>query len=474
MPDEVRVKDNNNEHQNIPSNFGANIGAPKPIEPVKANDDTSFSPVNPISSFASESGEVSDKSPVLSEDEYEYIEEDSKSGFVVKVDELMQDLNLDRRHFVIFSGCFSLLVVTIIISFVLLFKFFGEETQTIVAPVNTTESIHAESSEGFMSKWFNFGDDTKSNEEIENSDLKTDDIKTDSTDSNAEESSEPSLFNKFFGFLSGDKESSVDDTVNSEEEVDEGSEEIGFIKSLFTLSPNEEEYIEDDSENNNESIMDQEDNTDDIDPDPDPVAKTSITVSSQLGDMTNSEMYSIGLKTAIYYGRSSITDDKISYYIRTYRKVRNIFNTDLFNYLNNTSNRSLKFDEFLGKFKGANEEAKLAYEDLRQEIDLYTNRYNKINARANTVEQEFFESLDVLASEDIPELLESFQELSSQRIVIKSELSARTAVAEKYAKALPIIAKKIEAIEVNRDPYVKGVKVVEFNQVDLDLVLQGT
>lgn len=170
-------------------------------------------------------------------------------------------------------------------------------------------------------------------------------------------------------------------------------------------------------------------------------------------------------------GQASVKEDKLSYYIGIYRKVRNFYNTDLYAYLSQVTDRGKGFDAYMIQFKGANEEAKIAYEELRQEIAELKLRVDTLNESASEIENTFFTSLDELNSEAVPGALKAFQEISAKRDLAKSELSAREAVATRFATGLPRIETKITAIELNRDPFVKGVKVVEYNQVDLDLVI---
>jgi len=474
-PDDVKitVRENNNSHAEIPSNFGVDLGK----DSEKLVEDGSAGALTNEEGLEDNKENIHDNLDGEEDDEYEYVEADEGHGFVHKIDNLMQELNLSRRHFVIFSGCFSLLIIGIILSFVLLFKFFGQETKDIIAPINVV-SVHEDDSEGFVSKFFNFDFLTKQDSDLENNAEQENSSSIDTKDDGKVDASseKEGFFTKWFSFgkednsvadVESDAEQDKSDSVPSDDAEESVEEEVGFFKSLFILGDDKTKVDKDE-------IVVNEEGAGDVDDSETTKLKTSITVSSQSGDMSLLSAKSFGITVTNYYGRSTINAEKLSYYIRTYRKLKNVFNIDLFNYLNNFSNRGEGFNEFLATFKGVNEQAKLAYEDLRQEIELYSNRFEKINARVNTLEAEFFESLDTLASEDSPGLLESYQELSSQRIVLKSELAARKAVAEKYEKALPVVEKKIEAIEVNQDPFVKGVRVVEFQQVDLDLVLQGS
>jgi hypothetical protein len=169
--------------------------------------------------------------------------------------------------------------------------------------------------------------------------------------------------------------------------------------------------------------------------------------------------------------QTTVQENRLSYYLRTYRKVRNIYNTDLFSYLSQVPNRNKGFEAFLVQFKGSLEESRLAYESLREEIAQYEGRVKKLQEDAAAIETAFFDSLDGLESEVIAERLKAFQDISQKKDIANAELKARQAIAEKYTKAIPLIESKIKAIEVNKDPFVKGVQVVDYEQIDLDLII---
>lgn len=206
----------------------------------------------------------------------------------------------------------------------------------------------------------------------------------------------------------------------------------------------------------------------------DPVVKVETPfVPTQIGKSIPSKFSVASLKVATKIGFGEISENNLSYFVRTYRKVRNIYNTDVFNYLSTVPDRKKGFDQFLIQFKGAFEEFKLANEDLQQEIAVLTARLEQIQVQTTELENKFFGDLDNLESEKLPETLQAFQEISQKRTIVLSELKARESVFEKYKKAVPIIEEKIAAISVNEDPFVKGVKVVDFAGVDLDLVIES-
>jgi len=326
----------------------------------------------------------------VDEQDVDYHPEEFDQGVAGRVDSMMKDLNLSRKHFVIFAGCFTLLIVGIIFSFIFLFSLFGGEPEEVVVEPTVVE----EEKEGFFNRLFGGGKD------------------------------EP-------------------------EEMPEAEPE----------EKPEEELEEDEEGQEPASDVDEEE-------------RSTVTPAVETGGPPAKVHITNSIRASVFYGESEISEDRLAYYVRTYRRVRNIFNTDLFSFLNTVPDRGEGYDAFLTQFKGANEQAKLAFEDLRQEIADFENRLAALNEEANLIESQFFDAMDELESEALPELLSAFQDITFRRDVVKSELNARVAIGEKYQSALPFIEEKIRAIEANRDAFVKGVRVVEFEQVDLDLVIE--
>ena len=198
-----------------------------------------------------------------------------------------------------------------------------------------------------------------------------------------------------------------------------------------------------------------------------------VNVPSQLGKPVVSKFKVSGFKAARIIGLGEISEDRLSYFVRTYRKIRNLYNTDLFNYLSVIPDRKKGYDQFVIQLKGSFEELKIANEDIQQEIAQLKARSDSLTQQTTELENQFFGDLDELKSENLPDTLQAFQEISQKKTIVLSELKARESIAAKLGKAIPLVEAKIKAIELNQDPFVKGVKVVDFDNVDLDLVVQS-
>jgi hypothetical protein len=336
-------------------------------------------------------------------------EEDKKLAMDSGLDSFLEQLNISRKQFFIFVSFFVMLFLLLVFSIYFLFKYFGSsEEQVKIIDVVQEERI-VESGGGEAP-----GDGTGLVERI-----KSWIPFVGEADGGAE--AEP-------GATDSDSNSNVNQSENAGNES--GAESTGAGSAGGAGIPAAE------------------------------IGKTSQALAETRAVTATRNL-----------GQASVKEDKLSYYIGSYRKVRNFYNTDLYSYLSQVTDRGKGFEAYMIQFKGANEEAKIAYEDLRQEIAELKLRVEGLNESAKEIENSFFTSLDELNSESVPGALKAFQEISSKRDLAKSELSAREAVATRFATGLPRIETKITAIELNRDPFVKGVKVVDYDKVDLDLVI---
>lgn len=195
-----------------------------------------------------------------------------------------------------------------------------------------------------------------------------------------------------------------------------------------------------------------------------------IDLNSLVGNQRPVNINTQAVELGFLIGTAQKQENKLSEYVRIYRELRAVFNTDLFAYLSVVDDRTKGFEEYLTRFKGVNQKMLLSREDLLFEIAEYRGRLQAVEAELIVLEGSFFGELEALNSEVLPSLLAAFQEVGKRQVVINSELKARQSVLDRYNSATGIVADRIQAIELNRDAFVKGVQVVDYKNIDLDLI----
>ena len=203
-----------------------------------------------------------------------------------------------------------------------------------------------------------------------------------------------------------------------------------------------------------------------------PLQTDGLNLTNQVGNQVAARFSSQAVELGFLIGTSNKQTNKLSEYIRNYRELRAVFNVDLLAYLSVLDDREKGFDDYINRLKGVYQKSLLTREDLLLEIDEYKGRLQQVESQLKSVEAMFFGELEALNSESISELLVSFQEIGRRQVVITSELKARQAILDRYNGARNIVADRIRAIELNRDAFVKGVQVVDYRNIDLDLIIR--
>lgn len=196
-----------------------------------------------------------------------------------------------------------------------------------------------------------------------------------------------------------------------------------------------------------------------------------VDLNNVVGNQVESIVDTESIELGYLIGTSQKQENRLSEYIRTYRELRAVFNTDLFSYLSVVEDREKGFDEYLTRLKGVNQKSVLAREDLILEIAEYQARLEVIDQELDTLEGGFFGELEALNSEAVPSLLIAFQEVGKKEVVVSSELKARQAILDRYNSAEGVVDDRIKAIELNKDAFVKGVQVVDYKNIDLELII---
>lgn len=198
-----------------------------------------------------------------------------------------------------------------------------------------------------------------------------------------------------------------------------------------------------------------------------------VGVVGTIGDEELDEIDSDAIALLNIIGVNQTQASKLGEYIKTYRDLRSVFNTDLFAYLSVVNDREAAYEQYLLSLKGNYEKSLIAISDLEVEIAEYNQRLNLLDSELDQIEGQFFGEVEALNSGRVESLLVVFQELGRKEVVLTSELKARQAVLDRYNGVEATVADRITAIELNKDAFIKGVQVVDYKNIDLDLIINN-
>lgn len=208
----------------------------------------------------------------------------------------------------------------------------------------------------------------------------------------------------------------------------------------------------------------------------DPIDEDDIGGVGDVGTIGSEELDDIdgdAIELLNIIGFQQRQESRLGEYIKIYRDLRNVFNTDLFAYLSVVNDREASFESYLLSLRGNYEKALIAINDLQVEINEYNQRLNSLDDDLDQIEGQFFGEVEALNASRVDELLVVFQELGRKEVVLTSELRARQAVLDRFNGVETIVADRITAIELNKDAFVKGVQVVDYRNIDLDLIIEN-
>lgn len=263
-------------------------------------------------------------------------------------------------------------------------------------------------------------------------------VVTDRIEDEVEDStdSEPGFLDKLLNIFVGDNESSEDESVT---DVGNDQNEDGVIEDPITLDENGVPVF---------------------------VDEQIVSAKVEIDDFAKQIIINV-----VTLGRDQELDSELSFYSRTFRRARNMFNTDVMSLLDAKSDRNAAFDEFLGDFKAAYAESLFAFEELRQETERLAETVTRLERERDFAENLYLNAQEDLASEQLPELLADYQTVAGRYTIARSEYKARELLFARYEESLPIIERKIEALEANEEAFVKGVQVIDFPDIGLDLIV---
>lgn len=190
----------------------------------------------------------------------------------------------------------------------------------------------------------------------------------------------------------------------------------------------------------------------------------------------------VSLQSAFLLGTESERfEQRFTQHIQFLKKVKNALQTDLFQYLSQSRDRSRSLDDYVRDLEKMLEEGSRNTREIESIMELLQTQFENDTAAKNDYEQRFFAALDSLSGDEAQEFLEKFVEIKKSQVELQAQFQAYKRLKEGtgaknqkgsfYDKFLRIIARRLKDIDLNRDALIKGVKVVELEGSDLDLVV---
>ena len=191
-------------------------------------------------------------------------------------------------------------------------------------------------------------------------------------------------------------------------------------------------------------------------------------------DQKNAKALQKSIISTYYLGEKTIdinsileTDSKIL------SQIKNALSVDIFQYLNQATNRSDSLDEYLHLLTTMSEKADERINDLQYKISFLKANSQSKEKEIVTSQKVFFDNMTIFDGPNAEEELGKFIGLQGTQAEIKAKLGAYTSLQGYYKFFKPKLDNLIKTIQANRAALIAGVKVVEIQNMALPLIIKS-
>jgi hypothetical protein len=165
-------------------------------------------------------------------------------------------------------------------------------------------------------------------------------------------------------------------------------------------------------------------------------------------------------------------EDILASYMNTLMQLQNAFSTDIKQLLDNSVDRSESLSVHLSELESLQRRAKEALSLINTERDELKIQFNETTTLKEQLEEDFFVSMNQLEGAKANSLLNQFIEAQKRQTQLKSQYNALSKASTLFETAINNMDARIKDIKLNREALVKGVRVIDIEGSDLDLIIQ--
>lgn len=206
----------------------------------------------------------------------------------------------------------------------------------------------------------------------------------------------------------------------------------------------------------------------------------SITLATQLGhgdhltkgETNGGNMIQKTLLTSYYLGeKTNLIQSALENDAKLLSQISNTLKVDLFAYLNQSSSRADSLDAYLNLLETLQAKAIERSSELQSQINFLNSNLKAQENTLKTTEKDFFDSLEMFDGSDADQKLTQFIGLQQTQSEARAKAGAYQKLKDYYDFFLPKLDVMIRAIQANRGPLVAGVRVVEIEDMQLELII---
>lgn len=200
------------------------------------------------------------------------------------------------------------------------------------------------------------------------------------------------------------------------------------------------------------------------------VVDSSILGSILVGEGTTEEDEATSVGENI--GDNSDNSDDLSKYINDFAKIFASLEVDVNELLNQSSNRTDTLNDYVSELNYLSYLAAQNLASLEGESESLAEKFTAIEEQKEANELRFFTELQDLDAPAANTAFETFIDEGQDIVRLRAEFNARQKLISYYEQAVAILERRSLDIELNREALLKGVRVVEVEGSDLNLIIQ--
>jgi len=178
--------------------------------------------------------------------------------------------------------------------------------------------------------------------------------------------------------------------------------------------------------------------------------------------------------TSYYLGRNPVNLNSIlETDLELLSKINNALAVDVFAYLNQSVSRADTLDDYLNLLERLSETGQKRLAELQSQINALTSSFEAQERQIKVKEERFFQTVENFEGGGADEELADFIELQKNQSETRAKIGAYQSIVEYYDYFLPRLSILIETIQANRGPLIAGVRVVEIDNMQLELIIEN-
>jgi len=153
-------------------------------------------------------------------------------------------------------------------------------------------------------------------------------------------------------------------------------------------------------------------------------------------------------------------------------KINNALSVDLFEYLNQSTNRADGLESYLRLLRALSDKTKERVIELGSKVAFLDASSQAEATQIQFSQETFYSHLKIFNGPDAEEELGKFLGLQQQNVEDKAKKGAYTGLRDYYLFFQPRLENLITALQANRDALIAGVKVTEIQNMTLPLIIR--